>query len=898
MLARGARVGTYEVLELIGAGGMGEVFRARDSRLGRDVALKVLSESFKLDTQRRARLEREARVLASLNHPNIATLHGLEDVEDTQALVLELVEGQTLRERIAEGAIPWAEALAISQQMAAALEAAHEHGVVHRDLKPDNIKLRPDGTVKLLDFGVAKVFSPESERGAPEAVTVTALGIDGSRTVMGTPAYMSPEQARGLPVDKRADIWAFGCVLYEMLTGQRIFAAARVSDVVAKIIEREADFAPLPSDTPAPIRRLLRRCLAKDPRQRLRDIGDARVEIAEALTATGSDEAPRVSARSRKTTWALLSVLGLAAVLGAGLLISNAMRSPDARPVTRFSMIIPRAQVPEGGAYQFLALSPQGTHVAYIANNRIFLRAMDEFEARPVAGTDDQGSLVGVLFSPDGQSIVFHSLRYRELRKVPLAGGTPVRLAAATDWFGGSWGEDDEIVFAQTDGIYIAPGAGGTARRVIAVNREQGELAMNPQRLPGNRGVLFTLARSAAGSAATKSIVVQRPGASGRRVVIERGADARYLKSSHLLYTDQRTLLVVRFDLDSLATHGAPMAVATPITTAAITDASAFAVSPDGSLIYHTPPPEGSAYAPTRTLSWVDRQGNREAVNAPPRAYNYVRVSPDGTRIAASVRDEGEEIYVWEVKSRTFTRLTFSPDLDQLPVWTPDSTRVVFMSRSGGKTTLTRKAVDGTGAMEPMFSSAETLQPSSLSPDGAFLLYRHITPARESNLRLLSLDDTRTSEALLETSNDELNGEISPDGRWFAYQSNETGSFEIFIRPFPNVDAGKWQVTSGGGIQPAWGRKGNELFYLDALRLMSVPIELSSRPAIGAPQVILNDVGYTPYDRSGRSYDVSADGERLLVTDTPVAVSNEPFAGLGRIEIVLNWAEELKRSAR
>jgi eukaryotic-like serine/threonine-protein kinase len=901
MLTRGARVGTYEVLERVGAGGMGEVFRARDSRLGRDVALKVLSESFRLDTRRRARFEREARVLASLNHPNIATLHGLEEVGDTQALVLEMVEGQTLRERISGVAIPCAEALDIAQQIAAALDAAHEHGVMHRDLKPDNIKLRPDGTVKLLDFGLATVFSRESERGGPQEPTVTALGIDARPAVMGTPAYMSPEQARGVAVDKRTDIWAFGCVLYEMLTGQRLFASDRTSDVVAQIIEREADFSALPADTPAAIRRLLRRCLVKDPRQRLRDVGDARVEIAEVLAATGTDAAERSpqSTRLRKTR-VLLGVIGLAAALGLGMLISNSLRDPNTRPVTRFTMILPRTQVPEGGAYPFLAISPQGSHLAYIANNRIFLRAMNDVDARPVGGTENQGPLVGVLFSPDGQWIGYQSLRYRELRKVALAGGTPVRLASATDWFGGSWAEDDEILFAQTDGIFTVPGAGGTARRVIGVNREQGELAMNPVRLPGDRGVLFTLETSVAGSdrAATKSIVLQRPGATGRRVLIEGGADARYLKSGHLLYADQRTLLAVRFDLDSLAAVGAPTPVARQITTMAITGGSAFAVSPDGSLIYHAPPSDGSAYAPTRPLAWVDRQGRRHPVNAPPRAYNYFRVSPDGTRIATSVRDEGEEIYVWDVKSRTFTRITFSPDIDQLPLWTPDSARIVFMSRSGGKTTISRNAVDGTGSTEPLFSGADTLQPSSFTPDGAYLLYRQITPARESNLRLLSLDGARTSRALLETSNDELNGEISPDGRWLAYQSNETGSFEIFIRPFPNVDAGKWQVTSGGGIQPAWGRKGRELFYLASRRLMNVPIRFSSTPAIGVPQVIVNDLSYTPYDRSGRTYDVSADGERLLISDAPVSVSEEPFAGLGRIEIVLNWSEELKHAAR
>jgi serine/threonine-protein kinase len=881
-LGPGDRFGPYEVIELIGVGGMGEVYRARDTVLHRDVALKALPAAGRLDPELVQRFEREARLLASLNHPNIATLHGFESSGAEQALVMELVDGETLDDRLvarrtSKGGLPLKETLQIALQIVNALDAAHERGIVHRDLKPANIKIRSDGTVKVLDFGIAKVFQPSEP--AERGVTVTRM----AGALIGTPSYMSPEQARGLAVDKRTDVWAFGCVLYEMVSGKRLYDGEKPSDVVARVIEREPDLRALPADLPRGVRRLLQHCLAKDPRERLRDIADARLEIVDLqASADGVIDDRALARRSPRLAWMAAGVLGFAcALLGAALLSDVFVRS-DSKAVTRFPVVIPSNQVRQAGAYPSVAISPTASHVAYITTDRIYLRAMDAAEAAPVAGTDGQDAL-GVLFSPDGESIAFYSARYRELRKVPLGGGAPVRLAAAESYLGGSWGADDRIVFAQANGIFSVAGTGGTPTLLAAPDHEQGELGLNPAMLPGDGGVVFTLATNV-----LKSIVVQR--GADRRVVVESGADARYLETGHLVYEEASTLWVVPFDVASLNTTGPPVPVPVRLARLPINEVADFAISRGGSLVYQL------AAQRISTLFWIDREGRREDVGAPARSYDYMRVSPDGTKIAASLRDEGEEIYVWDIADKTFTRLTFNPELDFLPLWTPDSKQVVFGSVTGGRRTIARKAANGAGTTEvlfvggPEFASANT---NSLSPDGKQLLLRQITPDVRTNLWLLPLDGTGVATPLVTTEHDELNGEISPDGQWLAYQSDESGSFEVYIRPFPEVDTGKWQVSFGGGIQPAWSRDGRELFYLAPGRLMSVPIGGVDTPSVGTPRVILPALPTSPYVRSGRIYDVSPDGQRFLFFDPNAAVDSDPLAGFNRLEVVLNWIEGL-----
>jgi serine/threonine-protein kinase len=862
------RLGPYEVVAALGAGGMGEVFRARDLRLGRDVALKVLGERFMLEPQRVARFERETRVLASLNHPNIATLHGVEQIDRTHALVMELVEGETLAERLAHGPMPLRETLDIAEQIAAALEAAHEHGVVHRDLKPANVKVRPDGTVKLLDFGLAKAFGQALVGSEPGDATATSL--DAAGTILGTPGYMSPEQARALPIDKRTDVWAFGCVLFEMLAGQRAFDGERTSDVIAKVIEREPDYGAIPAATPPRLVRLLRRLLAKDPRQRLRDCGDARLELQELgsprTDADADNHGDRATAR-RRAPWLALGALGGAAAVVVALALAGFLARPDSRPVTRFTIALPSSQVLQFGAYQTVAISPAASEVAYITDSRVYVRALSELEPRPLAGTDEQGPVGGILFSPDGRWLAYYSQRYKELRKVPLGGGQPTRIAAAENYLGGSWGDDDRIVFAQTDGIFAVSGGGGTAALLIAADGKRGELALNPTTLPGNTGVLFTLVTSSAngGERAGRSVVLQTPGSGERRVVIEGGRDARYVaETRRLIYEDSGALMAVPFDAARARPTGAPLAVASSVSRSPVNDPANFAVARDGSLAYQR------VTLGSSTLTWVDRDGHREPVGAPAESYEYFRVAPDGTKIAAATHDQGEEVYVWDIASRSFTRLTFNPEYDGYPLWAPDSKRVIFQSAVGGHRTIARKNIDGTGSTETLFVAGGTdlFNLSSITPDGAELVFRRITSGGANELWTLPLDRAGDAKPLLAMEHDQqIDGEISPDGHWLAYQSNESGRFEIYLRPFPDVDGGRWEVSSGGGVQPAWRRDGHGLFYLlTDRRLVEVEVSGGATPVIGAPRVALLSVGYTPYDRSGRQYEVTADG-RFLVTE-------------------------------
>jgi len=886
MMAPGTRLGSYELLAPLGAGGMGEVFRARDSRLGREVALKVLSGPFAFDAERRARFDHEARVLASLNHPNIATLYGIEESAGTQALVLELVEGPTLADQLAAqrrqgGGLSLAEAIAIGDQIAAALEAAHGHGIVHRDLKPANVALTRDGTVKVLDFGLAKVFTREQDA---RGVTVTATAGLG---VVGTPAYMSPEQLRGLPVDKRVDVWAFGCVLFEMLCGEASFAGEHSSDVVARVIEREPDFGLLPPPTPPAILRLLRRCLEKDPGRRLRDIGDARLEIADAMAEVtqGRIRAP-IMQRASRLKLAVVAVLGALGALVAGAWIALVVNPPAPPAVVRFTVVAPRGHELLLTAYQSIAISPQGTHLAYAANSRIYLRALDTSGAQAVAGTENQ-TIGGMMFSPDGQWLGFHSRHDRELRKVPIHGGASVKIATADVFLGGTWSADNGIVFAQLDGIYSVPASGGEPARLIAVDQERGERAQNPQFL-ANGQVLFTLVKTGQDGVVSSSIAAQTPHANDRRIVIERGTDARYLSGGYLVYADERTLAAVPFDPDMLRVKGSAVRVIQQLARQPIRNGADFAVSASGALVYR------GSEIPTSTLVWVDRSGHQEAVGAPARRYSYVRLSPDGTRIATNLEEEGQEIYLWDIARRTFSRFTFNQGPDYQPIWTPDAKRVAYASFIGGRGGISWQRADGT-AGERLASApgADVWNPNSFTPDGAQLVFRQISLSLDTNLWLLSLAD-RSARPLLATPAREFNGEISPDGRWLAYQSDESGIYEVYVRPFPNVDKGHWQVSTGGGTHPLWNPDGRELFYLASGHLLGVNIESGATPSIGSARVVIESVPYPPFVTQGRSFDISPDGQRFLFKTAATDADYDPLADQLHYEVVLNWTEELR----
>ncbi|HEU4616637.1 MAG TPA: protein kinase [Gammaproteobacteria bacterium] len=896
MLARGVRVGAFQVVEPLGAGGMGQVFRARDERLGRDVALKVLSPAFRLDAQRRARFEREARVLASLNHPNIATLYGVEEADDTEVLVLELVEGKTLAERIADGPIPLDDALAIAAQIAAALEAAHEHGIVHRDLKPDNVKLRHDGTVKVLDFGLAKVFSAEPAASDGDQATVTELDAGAGGRIMGTPAYMSPEQTRGLPVDKRADIWSFGCVLYEMLTRERAFAGERSTDVFARILEREAEMQALPPATPPAIRRLLRRCLAKDPRRRLRDIGDARFELA--AVEDPEAEAPAAPDRTRSNGRRLpragvapaaiaLGALALAAVsLTAAIALGRlrAARPIDgaSAPITRFSVPADVSFTPAAGA---IAISADGERIAYVTNEGLFVRRRDRLQPTRVEALADPGA-GAPFFSPDGQWVGFTD--GQRLRKVPAAGGTAITIAESGPAASASW-TGNEIVFANATGLFRIGADGGRAE-ALPLKLAPLEQVLYPELLPERRAVIYTVIPTrtvmpGADNSLGSRVEVLDLATGERRTLVHGARRAKYLPTGHLLYTAGETLYAAAFDAQRLEVRGTPVAVIPQAMH------GEFAVSDEGTLAY----PSGTAFR-ARVLTWVDRNGREEAIDAPSRSYHYPRLSPDGTRIALDIADAPDrDIWIWDLRRKTLERFTLDPTGNPLVAWDLDGQRLAFGSDRFGPTNLFVQAADGSGTPERLLASDRIQMPMSFAPDGR-LIFSADVPGHGRDVEALSMDGSRRVEPILHSAANDLWAEVSPDGRWIAYDSDESGQMEVYVRPFPHADSGgRWQISSGGGRQPMWSHDGRELYYRDySGAMLAVPVTPGSAFAAGPAVKLFAGADYLGSGAagSGRTYDLSHDGSRFLMIKEVRTAGDDASPGL---VVVLNWFEELER---
>jgi serine/threonine-protein kinase len=909
MLTAGTRLGPYEIAALIGRGGMGEVYRATDTKLKRQVAVKILPASFAADHDRLARFQREAEVLASLNHPNIAAIYAVEKSGGTLALVMELVEGEDLSQRIARGAIPIDDALPLARQIADALEAAHEQGIVHRDLKPANIKVRSDGTVKVLDFGLAKhddrSASLSGERGdlSQSPTMLSPAQLSGVGVILGTAAYMAPEQAKGRTVDKRADIWAFGVVLFEMLTGAQAFGGDDVADVLSRVLQREPDLTTLPAATPARIRAIVARCLVKDPRQRLRDMGDVRLALEGAFeTAAPQTTTSATPAVPRRRIVAIASATLLAGAVVATLATWVLMRpTPVTLQPVRFALAPTAAQaLAINGFDRDLVLSADGTRLVYVAGPeaQLMVRAIEALDAVPVRG------ITGVrspFFSPDGRWIGFFTTN--ELRKVAIAGGPPVTLCPiVTAPRGASWGPDDTIVFATADpttGLFRVAAAGGTPTVLTTPDAAHGEgNHLFPSVLPNGRAVLFTITSSSGGSETAQ--VAVRDLTTGRTTTLIRGgSQAEYVAPGVLVYALAGTLRAVRFDPGTLAVLSDPVPVVEAVTTLA-SGAAEFSVSRTGALVYVP----GGATAGTRSLVWVTRQGHEDPLAAAPlRAYTMPRLSPDGTRVALDIRDQQLDIWIWDLKRQTLTRLTDAPALDQFPVWTPDSRRVIFASARAGGTNLFWQAANNTGTVERLTTSPNAQWPLSISPDGTRLIVREIVPTTGVDLRVLRLDPStplrtdpsaalgtpaRQTEPLLQTTSTEDNGEISPDGHWLAYQSNESGRNEISVRPFPTVDAGHWTISTTGGTRPVWARSGTELFYLDGAGAMTrVPIQTAPTFSAGTPTTLFA----TRYNSAaaGRTYDVSPDGQRFLMIKNNVGTEQAPT-----MVVVLNWLEELK----
>jgi eukaryotic-like serine/threonine-protein kinase len=881
----------YEVVGVLGAGGMGEVYRAHDTKLNRDVALKVLPDAFAGDPRRVARFTREAHTLAALNHSNIAHIHGLEEVGNVRALAMELVEGEDLSERLFRGTIPGDEALLIAKQIAEALEAAHEQGIIHRDLKPANIKVSSrDGTVKVLDFGLAKLLDPALDEGASAnaAATPTVTSpstLTSAGVVLGTPAYMAPEQARGRDADRRADIWAFGCVLYEMLTAKRPFGGETLTDVMAAVIDAEPDWSRLPGSTPPPVRQLLRRCLQKDPRKRLQAIGDARVAIEEILSgAVPSDAVPP---RSRLSKWGLISAAAgvLAGATIAGVIawkITSAAGPP--RPVTRFVITLPPGQqLADASA---LALSSDGSQLAYVAmdgaNRQLYLRAMDDVDAKPIAGTEGATS---PFFSPDGQWLGFFA--GGSLKKLPLRGGTPVNLADVTNPAGGAWIDEHTIVFASyLSTLLRVSDTGGTPQ--LLTRFAPGETAhMWPRPLSGGKGVLFSTA-----STRTSAIAAQRIDTGARYDIIqtpEPGAPG-YVTPGYVIYAQAGNLMAASFDAERNR-RGPPIA--------AVPDVLQYSASATGSLAYV---PGKPASAPQTRLVWVSRDGTERSVGAPPRFYNQPRLSPDGRRVAVDVIENGMQVWLYDLTRDIFSRFTFDGD-NRHAVWAPDGKRLAFMSNRDGGQQLLWKRADGSGDAEPLPGRGSTTArdvlniPYSWSRDGRLLAIARLAPAAAAELCVLHVEDDSTMRSggtppvFTRTRAADGAPQLSPDGHWMAYASEESGRREIYVQAYRGP-GGRWQISNDGGNEPLWSASGRELFYWSGDRMMGVEISTQGEFLAGKPRQILTGSYVRAAGGYARAnYDVSPDGQRFLMLKS---VEKKP-APLTQILVVLNWSDELKR---
>ena len=883
----GTRLGHYDVTALIGEGGMGQVWQATDTQLNRQVALKILPDAFAANPDRLARFKREAQILASLNHPNIAAIYGIEESEGTRALVLELVEGPTLADRISKGPIPLDEALPIAKQIAEALEAAHEAGVIHRDLKPANIKVREDGTVKVLDFGLAKALDPAPDADSSQSPTLTAAATQ-MGVIMGTAAYMSPEQASGSFVDKRADIWSFGVVLFEMLTGQRLFTGESVSHVLGAVLRLDPQWDTLPDNTPASLRRLLDRCLIKDRKQRLPDIGVARFDIDDAAVPavkTGeTDQALRLRVWQRPAP--AFSAVLLVAVI-AGLSVWT-LRPIEPRAVTRFSYDLPPSQRIVGNTRQVLAVSPDGQRFVYNTTDGLYLRSMDQPNARLLSGTGE-GRRRAPVFSWDGQSVAFES--ENQLMRLALSGGAPVNVGPVQAPLGASWASDNTIFFSDVDGIMRVTANGGTPE--VVVPAEDGKLFDTPQLLPDGDSLLFSVMTGGTGARGWDSaeIVVQSLTSADRTVLLQGGSDARYVPTGHLVYALGDGLLAVAFDVDRLTVESGPVSMVEGIIRAGVSASANYAVSDNGSLFYLT-----GGVGTARPLVWVDRVGNVETIDTIPRnAYGSPRLSPDGARTL--VVADGD-LWIYDIPSGRENRLTTDGETPPYADWTPSGVEVTYTSfRGGSRGNVWIQAADGSGAARQLTSLEGRVDFEAWAPDGrTFAAHHHGTgPA---NQLMVSVDGTDAeTEVWLEREFTDSNAVFSPDGRYIAHVSDQSGQFEIYIRPFPGPGA-PTPVSVGGGTEPMWAATG-ELFYrrLSDYSMMVVAVSTDPVLAVGPPTELF--AGGSPSAGGGARarYAVTADAQRFLMS---AAVLSSTDVGVGsaarsRVNVVLNWVEELKR---
>jgi len=889
-LAPGTKLGPYEILAPIGAGGMGEVYRAHDSRVGRDVAIKISSEQFT------DRFTREVHAVAALNHSNVCTLYDV----GPNYLVMELVEGPTLADRIRQGPIPLEESLEIARQIADALEAAHEKGIVHRDLKPGNIKIRPDGMVKVLDFGLAKVEETAAvglETSPTLSVAQTAAGV-----LLGTAAYMSPEQARGKPVDKRADIWAFGVVLYEMLTGNQLFSGETVSDTLAAVLKEEPDW----EKVPAKAQPLLRRCLERDPKKRLRDIGDANALLESVSEAAAVPES--VKPPAFWLGWALAAVLLIA--LSSLAFVHFRKTSSVVPNQVRFQIGLPdKTNLAPWGSF---ALSPDGRHLAFAAVGpdavtRLYIRELDSIEIRPLDGTES-GYIPPFFWSPDSRSIAFNS--GTKLKKIDISGGAALPITNLVA-FGGSWNRAGVIIFGTLGGgIMRVSAAGGTASPVTALNpKYQETLHMCPTFLPDGRHFLyFCDAGPRERDGLYLGSVDKNPGEQGYKQIISRASWAHYLPSRDsgpgsliFMQRGQNTLVAQKFDDKRLELVGEPVILADQIGT--YSNYADFSAARNGTLVYRTGPETANAQ-----LMWFDRQG-KPLGTAGGRLHAGLALSPDGVQAAIALVDFSKsapalDVWLLDLVRGIPKRFTFGKGDNYLPIWSADGSRIIFASnREGGIANLYQKLANGAKEEELLLRTGESKIPRSWSSDGRYLLYVSLDSKNRGDLWVLPLEGDRKPVPFLQTEFNEIDGSFSPDMRWIAYQSDESGRNEIWVREFlqpsggkSSQTAGRWQVSNGGGTNPKWRRDSKELYYRTTEGgVMVVDITGEAAFQAGAPKPLfqvppfMSAMVSLPIIGAATTWDVTRDGRQFLLTTHPVESSPSPFT------VVLNWTSLLSK---
>ena len=902
-VSAGTRLGSYEVVAQIGAGGMGEVYKAHDTKLGRDVAIKVLPEAFAHDSERLARFQGEAKMLASLNHPNIATIHGLEHSDSTHFLIMELVSGETLAERVKrDGAVPVEEALKIAVQIAEALEAAHEKGIIHRDLKPANVKVTAEGKVKVLDFGLAKAFAGDTADSNPSQSPTLSAVATMQGVLLGTAAYMSPEQARGKSVDKRTDIWAFGCVLYELLTGKQAFAGEDITEILAAIVKTEPDWSKLPESTPPNFGLLLRRCLQKDKALRMQAAGDVRIEIQEALaappTTTAASAVPSTRRWRERLAWALAAALAIIATVALSGWWRFS-RPAELKPLVRLDVDLgPDVSLgsPRGAD---AILSPDGTRIVYVSQGKLFTRKLDQPKATELAGTE---GAFAPFFSPDGQWVAFFA--GTKLKKLFVEGGAlPVVLCDASFGFGGSWGEDGNIIAALAAFAALSriPSTGGTPAPVTEL--APGEFNQSwPQVLPGGKAVLFTSSTLGNFNDANIEVISLKD---RRRKTLQRGGTFdRYLATSNgagrLVYINNGTLFAVAFDLNALEVRGTPVPLLEQVGYKPQSGSALFDFSQTGVLLYRSGGTAGSGQV---TVEWLDSEGMTQPLLAKPGFYTRPRLSPDGQRLALDIPEgSSRDIWIYDLQRDTMTRLTFGAGgLALNPVWSPDGRYIAFSANGG----IFWIRSDGAGKPQPLTQTQHGLAPFSFTQDGKRLSWMELTGGLAENggayaLWTMPLESEGTGlrggkpELFLQDSSDERHPMFSPDGRWLAYTSNESGTYQVYVRAFPDK-GGKWQISNSGGSYPVWSHDGRELFFRSGdNRIMVAAYTVRGDSFVADKPRVWSEKRLADSGIVGvASYDLAPDGKRiaaLMPAETPQGQQAQ-----NHVIFLENFSDELRR---